>query len=139
MQAIVTAVPTTTRLMMLSVLLWITGIVSVHFASPFGVFSPGFAPLVLLAALPLAFGCVRLAGRFIEGQAMSLIEAVAFAAFPAALLDGMAFTVAPSFYAQAAADQRAAATWLLWFLGLSLALAVSMSGRIKRQARSIRT
>ncbi len=132
MEAIFTAVPTTTRLMMLSVLLWVTGIISIHFTSPFGVFSPGMAPVMLLAALPLAFGCVRLAGRFIDGHGMSLVEAVAFAAFPAALLDGIGFTFAASFYAAAAADQRVAATWLLWFLGASLAIAVPMSGKRSR-------
>jgi hypothetical protein len=129
MEAIFTAVSTTTRLMMLSLLLWITGVISIHFASPFGLFSPRMTPLLLLVALPMAFGCVRLAGRFIGGQAMSLVEAVAFAAFPAALLDGIAFTVAPSFYAVATADQRVAAAWLLWFLGASLALAVPMNGK----------
>ncbi len=115
------------RLAILGAILWAIGVVAIHFAAPSGAFATRLAFLVLLAAVPMAWGTVRLARRLFLPDGASLVEAVGLVALPAALLDGIALTWAPEIYAADAADQRAAAAWLLWFLGASFAVALVMS------------
>jgi hypothetical protein len=122
------------RLAMLGAVLWVIGVAGIHLASPHGVFSARLAFFMLLAAVPMAWGTVRLARRIGLPSGAGLVEAVGLVALPAALLDGIALTWAPGLYAADAADQRAAAAWLLWFLGASLAAALAMSPR--REAHS---
>jgi hypothetical protein len=117
------------RLAMLGAVLWVIGVAGIHLASPSGVFSRRLGFFVLLAALPMAWGTVRLARRICLPSGAGLVEAVGLVALPAALLDGIALTWAPGLYAADAADQRAAAAWLLWFLGASFAAALAMSPR----------
>jgi hypothetical protein len=115
------------RLAMLGAVLWVVGVVGIHLAAPSGAFTARLAYLVLPAAVPMAWGTVRLARRIGERSGAGLLEAVALVALPAALLDGIALTWAPGLYAADAADQRAAGAWLLWFLGASFAAALAMS------------
>jgi hypothetical protein len=117
------------RLAMLGAVLWVIGVAAIHFASPIGVFAARLAFVVLLAAVPMAWGTVRLARRICVASGAGLVEAVGLVALPAALLDGIALTWAPGLHATDAADQRAAAAWLLWFLGASFAAALAMSPR----------
>jgi hypothetical protein len=115
------------RLGVLGAILWVIGVEGIRLAAPSGAFTARFAVLALLAAVPMAWGTVRLARRIGERGGAGVLESVALVALPAALLDGAALTWAPSLYAAAAADQRAAAAWLLWFLGASFAMALVMS------------
>jgi hypothetical protein len=117
------------RLAVLGVVLWVMGVAGAHLAAPFGVFAPGLSAPLLLATLPMAWGSVRLARRITGLDAGQLVEGVALVALPAALLDGVALTWMPALYAADAADQRAVAAWLLWFLGASFAIALAMSRR----------
>jgi len=116
------------RLSALSVGLWVVGVLAVHFAAPFGVFGAPFAAILLIATIPLAWLTVRLAGRFSPGR---IVEAVALASMPALVLDGLALTWMPAVYSVDAGEQRAAAAWLLWFVGVSLAIAIWKSFRVR--------
>jgi hypothetical protein len=114
---------------MLGLALWVAGVVGAHVASPSGVFASRLAVLLLPTSALVAWGTVRLTQRVAALDRTQLIEGVALAALPAALLDGVALTWVPGLYAADAADQRAVAAWLLWFLGASFAIAASMSRR----------
>jgi len=118
------------RLSAASVGLWAVGVLMVHFAAPFGFFTGRFAAVLLIATLPMAWGTVRLAGR-VGGLAPGrIVEAVALGSMPALVLDGLALTWMPGFYSVEVGEQRAAAAWLLWFVGVSLAIAVWKSVRV---------
>jgi len=119
------------RLAMLGTVLWVIGVAGLHVAAAGGAFA-AWPALVILAAVPMAYGTARLAGRIGRRSGAGLLESVALTALPASLLDGIALTWAPGVYATQAADQRAAAAWLLWFLGVSFAAALAMSP--KREA-----
>jgi hypothetical protein len=107
--------------------LWVVGVASGHLAAPYGAFTPGFAPALLIATLLMAWLSVRLIARV--GGRTTLLEATALASIPALLLDGAAFTWAPQLYSTVEAEQRQAAAWLLWFVGAALAIALFNSVR----------
>jgi hypothetical protein len=119
---------TTTRLYGLGAALWMVGVVSAHLGAPFGMFAAGFAPALLLGTVPVVWLTLRLVGR-VAGGRMPVLEAVALTSLPALLLDGMAFTWMPGVYSASVFDQRQAAAWLLWFVGVSLAAAVLKGAR----------
>jgi len=116
---------------MLGAVLWVIGVAGLHVAAAGGVFAT-WPTLVILAAVPMAYGTARLAGRIGRRSGAGLLESVALVALPASLLDGIALTWVPGVYAAQASDQRAAAAWLLWFVGISFAAALAISH--KREA-----
>ena len=73
--------------------------------------------------MPLAWATVDLARR-IAGGRTALLEATAVACIPALLLDGLALTWAQPIYGAAAMPLQGPAAWLLWFVGVSLAVAL---------------
>jgi hypothetical protein len=115
------------QLCALGVGLWVVGVVSAHLAAPFGAFTAGFAPALLIISVPVAWACVRLIARF--GGRTTLLEATALASTPALLLDGVAFTWLPHLYSVVETEQRQAAAWLLWFVGAALAIACVRTAR----------
>ncbi len=115
----------------LGVALWVVGVATVHVAAPFGAFDPPWALPLLLATPPLAWLSNRLVRRLAPPSA-SVVEVVALACAPALLLDGLAFTWAPTVYSVVPAEQRAASAWLLWFVGVALALAFWQAARQRR-------
>jgi len=121
---------TVARLCALGVGLWMVGVVSAHVGAPVGMFAAGFTGVLLVATLPVAWLCVRLIGR-LRGQ-LGWVEATALASMPALILDGVAFSWAPGFYSEWAGEQRRAAAWLLWFVGVALAIAAFKTARGSR-------
>lgn len=119
------------RLSAVSVGLWGVGVLAVHFGAPLGVFTAPFAAVLLAATVPMAWGTVRLAGRVGGLAPARIVEAVALGSMPALVLDGLALTWMPAFYSVTAGEQRAAAAWLLWFVGVSLAIAVWKGSRAR--------
>jgi hypothetical protein len=119
------------RLSALSVGLWVVGVLTVHFAAPFGAFGAPFAAVLMIATIPLAWLTVRLAGRSGGLGRGRIVEAVALASMPALVLDGVALTWMPAVYSLDVGEERAAAAWLLWFVGVSLAIAVWKSLRVR--------
>jgi len=115
------------RLCALGVGIWVVGVVSAHLAAPFGMFTAGFAPALLITTVLAAWLCVRLVKR-VSGRA-NLLEAVALVSMPALSLDGIALTWAPGLYSAVDSEQRQAAAWLLWFVGVSLSIALVRTGR----------
>jgi hypothetical protein len=109
-------------LMLLGTSLWAIGVLGIHACAPLGVLAPAWSLPLLFAALPMAWLTLRLLRR-VAGDA-GLVEALAIASAPALLLDGVALTWAPWVYGAAVAEQRAAGAWLLWFVGVSLVLAM---------------
>jgi hypothetical protein len=108
--------------------LWAVGVLAIHQLAPFGVFLPDAGAILLLAALPMAWLTVRLAVRVAGEAGPDPLTAVAIVSAPALLLDGLALTWAPSIYAGSAGEQRAAGAWLLWFVGVSLLIAIARAG-----------
>ena len=111
------------RLLLLSVVLWAVGVITIRLAAPLGMFAPRLAPLLFLATVPLAWATVDLARRVADGR-HGLFEATATTCVPALLLDGLALTWAQPIYGLAALPLQAPAAWLLWFVGVSLAVAM---------------
>ena len=111
------------RLMVLSVILWAVGVLTIRLAAPLGVFSPGFSIVLMLATIPLAWQTVDLAVR-LAGRDSPLLAVATLVSMPALLLDGLAMTWTPGIYGPAALPLRAEAAWLLWFVGISLAVAL---------------
>ena len=106
----------------LSVALWALGVAMIRLAAPFGMFARHLAAPLFLATIPMAWLTVDLAGRVAAGR-LGVLEATAVVSAPALLLDGVALTWAPALYGVAAAPLQAPAAWLLWFVGVSLAVA----------------
>lgn len=105
------------------VVLWAVGVLSVRILSPLGVFAGPRGWLVLAATVPLVWLTLRLVVRLAPAF-LGVVEATALVSAPALLLDGLAFTATPWIYGQAEGSRRAAAAWLLWFVGVSLAMAL---------------
>ena len=80
------------------------------------------------ATLPLVWLTLRL-GRRVAGWDADVLLVAAWLSMPALLLDGAAFSAAPWLYGADEAARRAGAGWLLWFVGVSLALAFYQSSR----------
>ncbi len=116
-----------TRLFALSAGLWAIGAITIHMTAPFGLFAPLMAPILLAATLPLAWLTVRLANRLGGLPLSRLMETVTLVSVPALLLDGIGLSFIPTFYSVNPTEQRVAAAWLLWFVGVSLAIAVATS------------
>jgi hypothetical protein len=123
------------RLSALSVGLWGIGVLSVHFAAPHGAFTPRFAAVLLLATIPMAWLTVRLAVRTSGLTPARIMETAALVSMPALLLDGLALTWVPAFYSIDPGEQRAAAAWLLWFVGVSLAVAICTRAYLQTSER----
>ncbi len=121
------------RLTVLSAVLWAVGVLTIRFAAPFGLFSPGFSLALMLATIPLAWLTVDLAIR-VAGQNAPLPWVAAMVSMPALLLDGVAIMWAPGLYGPAAMPLRAEAAWLLWFVGVSMAVALWRQMRQTAQA-----
>ena len=127
------AFPPLARLFVLSVVLWGVGVAFIREAIPFGLFSAAASFALLAATLPVAWLTVRLARR-VAGPGTTPFEAVALVSMPALLLDGLALTWAPAAYGPAGTSLRIPAAWLLWFVGVSLAVAVSAERRREHAA-----
>ena len=110
------------RLLLLSVVLWAAGVVTIRVLAPTGWLTSGLSWLVLPATIPLVWLTLRLAMRIAGG--MDPVLVAAFVSMPALLLDGLAFSYVPFLYGAAEDERRAGAAWLLWFVGVSLALAL---------------
>ncbi len=128
------AMPASVRLMALSATLWAVGVATIRLAAPFGLFAPAFAPVLFAVTVPLAWLAVDLAVR-VAGPHTPLPAAATLVSMPALLLDGLAITWAPGLYGPAALPLRAEAAWLLWFVGVSLAVALWRQMRHTAPAR----
>jgi hypothetical protein len=117
------------RLIALGAGLWAVGVLGIHCAAPFGVLGAAWAAPVLALGVAGAWGCVRLVERVGGIGRARLLEAVALTCMPALMLDGVALTWAPQIYSARQGEQHAAAGCLLWFVGVSLAIAVFKGGR----------
>jgi hypothetical protein len=126
-ESIRTAVPAPT-LVALSALLWAIAVVTLRVAAPLGMFKAAVAIPLLIATVPLVWLTLRL-GRRVAGQDVDVLLVAAWLSMPALLLDGLAFSAAPWLYGADEAARRAGAGWLLWFVGVSLALAFYQSSR----------
>ncbi len=122
------------RLVGLGAVFWVSGVAAIHLAAPLGVFSQAFALPLFIVTLPLVWLTVRLIHR-LAGKVAASVEVVALVCTPALCLDGLAMTWMPSLYGAQVVDQRAAAGWLLWFVGVSLALVFWQASRQKAGIR----
>ncbi len=121
------AMPAAT-LVVLSAILWAIAVATVRVTAPLGVFGASYAIPLLAATLPLVWLTLRL-GRRVAGWDADVLLVAAWLSMPALLLDGAAFSAAPWLYGADEAARRAGAGWLLWFVGVSLALAFYQSSR----------
>ena len=128
------AAPASVRLMALSAMLWGVGVATIRLAAPHGLFAPAFSAVLFAATVPLAWFTVDLAVR-VAGRHTPLLATATLVSMPALLLDGVAITWAPGLYGPAALPLRAEAAWLLWFVGVSLAMAL---WRQMRQSAPVR-
>ena len=118
------------RLCVLSVLLWGVGVAAIRLALPFGGFAAGPASWAVLAAtLPLAWVCLRLCVGVAGKAGVDVIGVAALVCTPALLLDGVAMSLVPWLYGPLEAGRRAGAAWVLWFVGVTLALAFLQASR----------
>ncbi len=112
------------RLMALGAGLWGIGVLTVHEAAPLEIFSPWFSGALLLLTVPVTWLTLRLVRRVAGRDCPDPFVAMGIASVPALLLDGVALTWMPTLYSAVEPQQRAAAAWLLWFVGVGLALSL---------------
>ena len=115
-------------LAMLSTVLWAVGVATIRESAPLGAFGAGVTLPLLAATVPLVWLTLHL-GRRVAGWRADILLVTAWLSMPALLLDGAAFSAAPWIYGPDETARRAGAGWLLWFVGVSLALAFYQSSR----------
>ena len=111
------------KLLVLSVVLWIVGVATIRLVAPCGRCAPRVGAGLFLATVPVAGATGDVAKR-VAGGRVPLLQATTVASVPALLLDGLALGWAPAIYGPAAMPLQAPAAWLLWFVGVSLAVAL---------------
>ena len=125
------------RVILASVLLWAIGVAMIRVLAPTGWLTGTLSWLVLPATLPVAWLTLRLATH-VAGRSMDVVTLAALACAPALLLDGVGFSCVPGLYGPAEDGRRAAAGWLLWFVGAILALAFRQAAREKTAQPGVR-
>ncbi len=118
----------------LSVVLWGLGVLAIRFGAPLGLFAPTPLAILFLATVPLAWSTVNFAAR-LTGRRLASLTAAAQASMPALLLDGLAIAWAPGLYGVDAQPVLAhIGAWLLWFVGICLAVALLWDARLATRA-----
>jgi hypothetical protein len=117
------------RVIPLGIGFWVLGVLSVRVMVPLGLFHAGLALPLLVATLPVTWLAIRLGRRLLGLPADKLVYGMALLSVPALLLDGTVLSVAPTVYCADPLEQRAAAAWLLWFVGATLATAYVIAAR----------
>jgi hypothetical protein len=121
--------PAVARFAMLGTAFWAAGVLSVHALAALGGFARPYAAPLLCLTLPAAWLAARCGRRLLRLSPTHLVAGIALLSAPALLLDGVVLTWAPRLYVADPTDQRAAAAWLLWFVGVTIVLAVIMARR----------
>ncbi len=78
--------------------------------------------LLFIASIPIAWILVKTSAIVSKIDGDNMLNAVAIMVLTAASLDGIALTWFPGWYGLAPAGLLLAAAWLLWGVGLSLAI-----------------
>ena len=78
--------------------------------------------LLFVASIPISWVLVKVSVLLSKVDGKNLVNAVAIMVLTATLLDGIALTWFPGYYGLAPAGLLLAAAWLLWGVGLSLAI-----------------
>jgi hypothetical protein len=117
-------------LVILGVVYWLEALLFIRFGGE-GLFVNGNPWLLLffVAALPIAWVLVKVSAVVGKIDREDLLSAVAIMALTAMLLDGVALIWFQGWYGLAPAGLLLAAAWLLWGVGVSLAIGYWVSRR----------
>jgi hypothetical protein len=108
---------------LLGTLFWFEALLFIRFEGT-SLFVNGNPLLLSLfgATIPISWISVKVSEIVTKVQGDELLNAVAIMVITAASLDGIALTWCPGWYGLAPAGLSIAAAWLLWGVGLSLAI-----------------
>jgi hypothetical protein len=123
----------TIRLMLLSLALWIAATLYIRFL-PDALTDPLRGDLGFATTLPAAWLSVWLVKRCGGLAAGQLMAGVGVVGAMAMMIDGAALRWFPGLYGSEETVLRLGAAWLLWGYGVSLAVALGMTWRMRRQA-----
>jgi hypothetical protein len=113
----------------LGIAFWVAGVTAARGLARAGMFAPAWQWAILIGTIPVAWLTVRCIRRLLRPSLADLPQVTAIVSIPALLLDGMVMTAAPDLYSPDEPVRRAIAAWLLWFVGVALAVALTMRAR----------
>ena len=113
----------------LGVLFWLIAVLFIRYSLPAGVFGRPTAPVLFVLTVPAAWVLVWILKRAAALRTDQLVAGVAVASAAALLCDGAALTWTPFLYAADSASLLPVAVWLLWGVGVCLALALVAARR----------
>jgi hypothetical protein len=113
----------TTLFVILGAVFWFEALLFIRFEG-ISLFVNGNPLLLLLfiASIPIAWCSVKISAIVSKVKGDDLLNAVIIMVITAASLDGIALTWFPDWYGLSPAGLAIAAAWLLWGVGLSLAI-----------------
>ncbi len=111
----------------LGAILWLEALLFIRFGGA-ALFVNGNPWLLFLfvTSIPVTWAIVKISAIVGKIDGDDLLSAVAIMVLTAALLDGMALTWFPSWYGLSQAGLLLAAAWLLWVVGIGLAIAFAL-------------
>ena len=120
------------RLAAFATLVWFSAALFIRFAGPAGVFEGARALILYAVTVPATVPLNRRTGKIAGLPQRRMVVAVAVTAATATLLDGIAMTLFPALYGGDPIVMLGGAVWLLWAIGVGLALALATSFRASR-------
>jgi hypothetical protein len=116
------------RLSILGAVLWFCAVLYIRFVGPFGTFEGVKAVILYASMIPVSLLSTRLSRRVVGFPAKSLTLVVVGVPSAAALfMDGIAFVFFRDIYGTDPAVILGGAAWLLWTIGVTLAIGLVMS------------
>ena len=120
-------------LMAFATLVWFAAAMFIRFAGPSGVFSGLHALLLYGLTIPATLPLNARTRKLVDLPREQTVVAVAVTSATATLLDGCAMSAFPGLYGADRSIMFAGAVWLLWAIGVGLALALYTSVSAERR------
>ncbi|MEE8662063.1 MAG: DUF5367 family protein [Acetobacter sp.] len=122
------------KLILVSLALWISAMLYIRLF-PSWTLDPVMGGLSFLTTFLLAWLSIILIRKVAGLKTEQLIAGVGVVGTVAMMIDGAVLHWAPTIYGASETVVRLGAAWLLWGYGVSLGIALFMSGSISRSAR----
>lgn len=113
----------------LGVLFWLMAVLFIRYSLPTGLFGRPTAPVLFVLTVPAAWILIWTIKRAVALRTDQLVAGVAVASTAALLCDGVAITWMPFLYTADSAGLLPVAAWLMWGVGVCLALALIAARR----------
>jgi hypothetical protein len=121
-----------TTLIAFATVVWFLAALFIRFVGPSGVFGGIKGGLLYLATIPATIPLNARTRKIVGLSKVDTLTAVAVTSATATMLDGVAMTWFPALYGGDPAIVKGGAAWLLWAIGVGLALALVTTIRSER-------